>query len=261
VIAPPAADAYLVPDWPAPGGVRAAVTTRRMPGNSRPPFDAFNLGLRCGEDPGIVAANRALLVRAFGLPSAPCWLRQVHGREVVEFEAAPPDAHAGANADAEPAADAACTRTAGVVLAILAADCLPVLFCTDDGSGIAVAHAGWRGLAAGVLEAALDCLDVPAGRVLAWLGPCIGAATYEIDDAVRDAFVDRDPRTMHAFTPNRPGHWQCSLEDLARRALARAGVRRVFGGGFDTFTDARFYSYRRDGERSGRFASLIWRDA
>lgn len=262
MLPPSPPDAQIVPDWPAPPGIRAMVTTRRMPGNSRPPFDAFNLGLRSAEDTGIVAANRALLVRACGLPSAPHWLRQVHGRDVVEIDTAAAVAGFAGDTpgDREPDADAAVTHTHGVVLAVLTADCLPVLFCADDGSAIGVAHAGWRGLAAGVLEAALARLGVPAGRVLAWLGPCIGAASYEIDDAVRDAFVDVDPRTMHAFTPDRPGHWQCALEQLARRGLARAGVRHIFGGGFDTYTDTRFYSYRRDGERSGRFASLVWID-
>ena len=256
---PAPSDAQIVPDWPAPPGVRALVTTRRMPGNSRPLFDAFNLGLRSGEDEGVVSANRELLERACGLPSAPHWLRQVHGGEVVEFASAATRS-ADAQGGPEPVADAAITRARGVVLAVLTADCLPVLFCADDGSSIGIAHAGWRGLAAGVLEATLAHLDVPPGRVLAWLGPCIGAASYEIDDTVRDVFVDADPRTMHAFTPGRAGHWQCGLEELARRRLARAGVRQVSGGGFDTFTDARFYSYRRDGERSGRFASLIWKD-
>jgi YfiH family protein len=259
VSSPAPSDAQIVPDWPAPPGVRALVTTRRMPGNSRPPFDAFNLGLRSGEDVGVVSANRELLERACGLPSTPHWLRQVHGCEVVEFASAATQP-ADAPARPEPVADAAITRARGIVLAVLTADCLPVLFCADDGSSIGVAHAGWRGLAAGVLEATLARFDVPPGRVLAWLGPCIGAASYEIDDAVRDVFVDADPRTMHAFTPARAGHWQCGLEELARRRLARAGVRQVSGGGFDTFTDARFYSYRRDGECSGRFASLIWKD-
>lgn len=246
-----------MPDWPAPAGVRALVTTRRMPGNSRPPYDAFNLGLRTGEERGVVAANRALLRRAFGLPSMPRWLCQVHGREVVEFAG---DARADAPAGPEPVADAAWTRARGVVLAVLTADCLPVFLCGDDGTAVAVAHAGWRGLAAGVLEATLAHLGVPAERVLAWLGPCIGATAYEIDATVRDAFVEEDPETRGAFMPTRAGHWHCALEALARHRLARAGVRGIHGGGFDTFADPRFYSYRRDGEHSGRFASLIWRD-
>lgn len=243
------ADALLLPDWPAPTNVRAAVTTRRLPGCSRAPFDAFNLGMRCGDDAPAVAANRALLVRALDLPAAPRWLRQVHGIDVV-------DADATAAQD-EPAADAAIARE-DAVLAILTADCLPILFCVDDGSAIAAAHAGWRGLAAGVIEATLARLGVAPLRVLAWLGPAIGAASYEVGEEVRAAFVAADPLATHAFTPTRPAHWHCDLYALARQRLAAAGVARVHGGGFDTFADARFYSYRRARE-TGRFASLIWR--
>lgn len=240
----------LVPDWPAPPGVRAAVTTRRMGGHSRAPFDRMNLGARCGDEAAAVAANRATLVEALQLPSAPRWLQQVHGIDVVDADCT---VVAG-----EPCADAAVSREAGAVLAVLTADCLPLLFCTDDGRAIAVAHAGWRGLAAGVLEATLARLGGPRERVLAWIGPAIGATSYEVSEEVRAAFVDADPGAVQAFAATRPGHWCCDLETLARRRLAAAGVARVFGGGFDTFADARFYSYRRDA-RTGRFASLIWR--
>jgi hypothetical protein len=146
----------------------------------------------------------------------------------------------------------------GTVLSILTADCLPVLFCADDGSEIGAAHAGWRGLAGGVLEATLTQLHSPRERLLAWLGPCVGAASYEVGEEVRAAFVVPDAAAAGCFVPTRPGHWQCDLAALARRRLAAAGVTRIHGGGFDTFGDARFYSYRRDGARSGRFASLIW---
>lgn len=241
---------FLPPQWPVPPRVCAAVSMRDAPGVSAAPFGPCNLGARSGDDPVAVAANRAALVSALALPSAPLWLQQVHGTQVA-------DADAVAAGD-EPRADAAVTRVPGRVLAILTADCLPVLFACDDGAVVAAAHAGWRGLAAGVLEATLDALAAPPANVLAWLGPAIGAASYEVGEEVRAAFVDRDAGAAAAFAPTRPGHWRCDLEALARRRLGAAGVTRVHGGGFDTFADARFHSYRRDGVRSGRFASLVW---
>ena len=246
-------EAWLHPDWPAPAGVHAVVVTRHAPGVSRAPFGRCNLGSRSGDDPGHVAANRAGLVAALGLPSAPCWLHQVHGTTVHDADAA---------SDAvEPLADAAVTRRAGVVLAILTADCLPVLFVSRDGSVVAAAHAGWRGLAAGVLEATLGALRVPADEVLCWLGPSVGKRSYEVGEDVRAAFIADDPAVVDAFAETRRGHWNCDLAALAVRRLQRAGVASIHGGGFDTWADSRFHSYRRDGSRSGRFATLIWRDA
>ncbi len=240
--------AWIKPDWPAPPNVLSAVTTRYMDGVSVPPFETFNLGSRCGDSAAAVAANRAALVSTLDLPASPRWLRQVHGVDVIDADAM--------SLEDEPAADAAIAHGA-TVLAILSADCLPILFCADDGSGIAVAHAGWRGLAGGVIEATVARLGVPASRVLAWLGPAIGAASYEVGDEVRTAFVDVDPLAAQAFAPTRPGHWHCDLYALARQRLAAVGVARVYGGGFDTFSDTRFYSYRRERD-TGRFASLIW---
>lgn len=244
---PVAEGALIVPDWPAPANVRACVTTRWLPGHSLPPFERCNLGDRCGDVPAAVAANRAALPGLLGLPSPPHWLRQVHGTTVL-------DTAAGGN---DRDADAAVARDPGVVLAILTADCLPVLFCVDDGSAIAAAHAGWRGLAAGVLEATIASLRVPPARLTTWIGPAIGAASYEVGDEVRTAFVDGDRDGARAFAASRPGHWSCDLAALARRRLAAAGVDRVHGGGFDTFRDERFYSYRRERE-TGRFATLLW---
>ncbi|SDF95489.1 peptidoglycan editing factor PgeF [Dyella sp. 333MFSha] len=240
-------DAWIVPDWVAPSGVGAVVATRNGPGVSVGPYGRFNLGLRSGDAPEAVAANRAALLPALGLPEAPLWLRQVHGVDVADA----PGAHGE-----EPVADAAIARGPGRVLAILTADCLPVLFSSTDGETIGAAHAGWRGLAAGVLEHTVARMD--ADGVQAWLGPAIGAASYEVGEEVRAAFVDSDPGAEAAFTPTRPGHWRCDLYVLARRRLSRAGVTNVSGGGFDTFRDDRLYSYRRDGAASGRFASLIW---
>ena len=243
-------DTWILPDWPAPPQVHAAITTRQGPGISAAPFERFNLGLRSGDSADSVEANRSALQQALGLPAAPRWLRQVHGINVAELGPLP--------SPHEPQADAAVSHIPGTVLSILTADCLPVLFCADDGSEIGAAHAGWRGLATGVLEATLTQLHSPRERLLAWLGPCIGAASYEVGEEVRDAFVAADAAMTACFVPTRPGHWLCDLAALARRRLAAAGVTRIHGGGFDTFSDARFYSYRRDGARSGRFASLIW---
>ena len=248
---PIAADpaAWIAPTWPAPKSIHALTTTRQLPGNSLPPFDAFNLGLRSGEDAGIVRVNRDLLGRAFGLPSAPRWLQQVHGGRSLRLTAEV--------LDGESEADAAFTSQAGVVLAILTADCLPILVCADDGSEVAVIHAGWRGLAAGVIESCVCRLRTPPKKLLAWLGPAIGAASYEVGDEVRSALCASDDGAAEVFIATRPGHWLCDLYTLARRRLQALKIRRIHGGGFDTFSDRRFYSHRRDGS-SGRMASLIW---
>ncbi|MGN6519840.1 MAG: peptidoglycan editing factor PgeF [Dokdonella sp.] len=238
-------EGVITPDWPAPANVRACVTTRQLPGHSLPPFEHLNLGGRSGDSAQAVAANRASLLPLLGLPSAPLWLRQVHGIDVLDADAGERDRDA----------DASVTRTAGTVLAILTADCLPVLFCSADGDAVAAAHAGWRGLAAGVLEATLGRFG--GARVHAWIGPAIGARAYEVGAEVRDAFVAADAGAAAWFAPTRPGHWLCDLAALARRRLTRAGVGSVHGGGFDTFTDARFYSYRRERD-TGRFASRVW---
>lgn len=244
-------EAWLFPDWPVPPQVHAAVTTRGSPGQSQLPYARCNLGLHSGEDVTIVQANRRAVQAALQLPTAPQWLRQVHGTTVVHRVASAPGD--------EPQADAAVTTMPGTVLAILTADCLPALFCTRDGQAVAAAHAGWRGLAAGVLEATLAAMPAPAAQVLAWLGPCIGAGSYEVGAEVRDAFTAHDPAAGACFTATRPGHWLCDLAALARQRLQAAGVQAVYGGGFDTCRDPRWYSYRRDGKHSGRFASLIWR--
>jgi YfiH family protein len=246
----PMNDAWIFPDWPAPSRVHAAVTTRHGPGISHAPFERFNLGLRSGDDEQAVRSNRSALHQSLDLPSDPRWLRQVHGTVAAELGPLP--------SPEEPEADAAVSRVAGTVLAILTADCLPVLFCADDGNTIGAAHAGWRGLAAGVLEQTIEQMQRPVGRLMAWMGPCIGAVSYEVGEEVRKAFIEQDASASDAFVATRPGHWQCDLAVLARQRLMAAGITRVHGGGFDTRTDERFYSYRREGARSGRFASLIW---
>lgn len=245
-----ASDAWVFPDWPAPSRVHAAVTTRDGPGVSQPPFGRFNLGMRTGDDVNAVRSNRGALRQSLDLPSEPRWLRQVHGTVVAELGPLP-----GRD---EPEADAAVSHVPGTVLAVLTADCLPVLFCARDGSAIGVAHAGWRGLAAGVLEETVEQMQQPAAGLIAWIGPCIGAASYEVGEEVRKAFVAHDAGATAAFEATRPGHWLCDLAALARQRLQAAGVTRIHGGGFDTRADMRFYSYRREGAQSGRFASLIW---
>ncbi|HLI17345.1 MAG TPA: peptidoglycan editing factor PgeF [Rhodanobacteraceae bacterium] len=263
-------DAWIIPDWPAPPNVRAVTTTREGPESSLPSPFGFNLGTRCGDDPGTVNMNRAFLRDVLSLPSEPRWLRQVHGTVVARFsplplagEGSPREARTGEGNSSseipdEPVADAAVTHTPGVVLAIQTADCLPVLFCAGDGSEIAAAHAGWRGLSAGVLEATLAATQTPRKKMIAWLGPAIAAKSYEVGGEVRDAFMAHDVAAASAFTATRPGHWSCDLYELARQRLHAAGIERIFGGDLDTFTCPCLHSYRRGGARSGRMASLVW---
>lgn len=236
----------LRPDWPAPAGVRGAVTTRAG-GVSAGRYDSLNLATHVGDDADAVAENRRRLRAALALPSEPAWLTQVHGRDVAVLPGPLP-----------PAADAAVTRRRGAVLAVLVADCLPVLLASRDGDAVGVAHAGWRGLAAGVIEAAVRALGADPAKLLAWLGPCIGPAAFEVGPEVREAFVAADPAAAGEFAPGRAGRFQADLPALARRRLAACGVREVHGGGWCTHADAaRFYSYRRDGE-TGRMAALVW---
>ncbi len=244
---------FLFAQWPVPASVRAVATTRLAPGFSAPPYARCNLGLRSGDGRDAVVANRQAVADALALPSAPAWLNQVHGTTAVTFSGADGDA------DDEPCADAAVTRIPGVVLAVLSADCLPVLLATDDGSVVAAAHAGWRGLAAGVIESTVATMAVAPARLCAWLGPAIGPDAFEVGDEVRAVFVEADPAASDAFRAGRPGHWYCDLYALARQRLHRLGIERVAGGGLSTFDDAgRFHSHRRDGAASGRQASLIW---
>ena len=245
-------DGAIRPDWPAPGRVRAFVTTRTMRGHSKPPYQHFNLGLRSGDDEAAVRANREQLVRKLGLPSEPRWIHQVHGDRSLRITEE--------IFEREQMADASFTTQAGIVLAILTADCLPILLAADDGSEVAAIHAGWRGLSAGIVESTVRRLRARKDQLLAWLGPAIGAPSYEVGDEVRDAFVSRSSEAAHAFVATRPHHWLCDLYTLVRQRLQSVGVERIYGGGFDTFRDERFYSYRRDGQSSGRFASLIWLD-
>ncbi|HEX4895473.1 MAG TPA: peptidoglycan editing factor PgeF [Solimonas sp.] len=240
--------AVLRADWPAPPGVHALQTLRGQ-GASIGPWAGLNLGDHCGDEPACVAANRLALREGLHLPGEPGWLRQVHGTAVARLPATVP----------LPEADAAWTDRAGVVCAILTADCLPVVLAADDGSVVAAAHAGWRGLAGGVLEATVAALPVAPQRLRAWMGAAIGPAAFEVGPEVRAAFVGRDPATAVAFRPGAGDRWLADLYALARRRLMQMGVSRVDGGGECTYGAAdRWYSFRRD-RLCGRMATLIWR--
>jgi len=235
---------WLIPDWPAPAGVKACVTTRAG-GVSLAPFDSLNLGDHVDDSAEAVAENRRRLTEHFSIQ--PAWLQQVHGIAV---------AHADPSCVAT--ADASWSATPGIACAAMTADCLPALFCDRAGTRVAAAHAGWRGLAAGVLEATLDSLAVPPADVLVWLGPAIGPQAFEVGAEVREVFVQQLPESAQAFVPSRnAGRFMADIYVLARLRLAVRGVTAVYGGGFCTVTDPRFYSYRRS-PRTGRFASLVW---
>ena len=235
---------WLLPDWPAPANVRACVTTCAG-GVSPAPFASLNLGDHVGDDPAAVAANRHLLVDR--LDCHPAWLQQVHSPDVVQ-----------ADSSRVLTADASWTATPGTACSVLTADCLPALFCDRAGTRVAAAHAGWRGLAGGVLENTVAALAVAPSELLVWLGPAIGPESFEVGPEVREAFVSQHAEADRAFRPSaNAGKFMADLYALARIRLAAIGVTAVYGGGLDTFTDPRFFSYRR-ASRTGRFASLIW---
>ena len=245
---------WIVPDWPVPPGVHALVTTR-LGGVSRTPYASLNLGAHVGDDPAAVASNRARVHAALAGAGRPVWLEQVHGTRVV-------DATAAAAAGITQRADASFSTQSGVCCAVMTADCLPVLFCDDSGSVVAAAHAGWRGLLAGVLDATVTAMAVAPATLIAYLGPAIGAQAFVVGDEVRAAFVADLAASAVAFAPTaEPGKCLADIYQLARLRLAARGVVRVFGGNCCTFSDSRrFFSYRRDGQ-TGRMASLIWRTA
>lgn len=243
---------FIVPDWPAPTNVRALSTSRALDhvlAHSIGPYAGLNLGDHVGDSADAVTSNRQALQQCAGLAVAPLWLSQVHGTRVL-------------NADTEPhspaIADAAVTTQQGLAMVVMTADCLPVLFCNTQGTQVAAAHAGWRGLCDGVLEATLAHFATPS-EVLCWLGPAIGPSAFEVGDEVKAAFVAKDPQAAFAFAPSpHAGKWLADIFLLARQRLLAAGVTHIYGGGVCTVSDAtRFYSYRRDGQ-TGRQASLVW---
>ncbi len=242
---------WISPEWPAPANVGAFMTSRAG-GVSRPPYDSFNTATHVGDDPAAVAENRRLLRQ--DLPAEPLWLNQVHGAGVARFPAA-----------GVPDADASVAFQPGQVCVVQTADCLPVLFCDKAGTVVAAAHAGWRGLAGGVLEETVKAMGVAPDRILAWLGAAIGPDAFEVGEEVRESFVSRHALAGVAFRPALPGtldeaprKWMADIQALARIRLAAVGVEQVYGGGLCTFKGReRFFSYRRD-QATGRMASLIW---
>lgn len=238
---------WIEADWPAPESVVAGTTTRQG-GVSSGSYLSYNLGKHVGDDDDCVAENRRLFVSACDLPREPDWLTQVHGCAVAVSGEITPDE-----------ADAAITRNAGDVVAVLTADCLPLLLCADDGAEIAAIHGGWRGLAGGVVASTLSRMTTPRKRIMAWLGPAISKAAFEVGGEVREAFVGADPGSASCFEANEHGRWQADLYAIARRHLLAAGVEAVFGGDYCTYRDReRFFSYRRDGQ-CGRMASFVCR--
>jgi YfiH family protein len=245
----------LQPDWPAPANVHAW-SSSRLQGVSEAPYRGLNLALHVGDNANAVQHNRQHLAQVLSLPQSPLWLDQVHGHQVVNAAE-----RAGVEESERcPQADAAYSPQAGVVCVVMTADCLPLLVCNRRGDRVAAVHAGWRGLAAGVIESTLAALDEPAAELLVWLGPAIGPAAFEVGEEVRQVFIAEDAGAASAFRQNRPGHYLADIYALARRRLQAFGVRAIYGGGYCTFDDANhFYSYRRDG-KTGRQASLIWFD-
>jgi YfiH family protein len=249
-----------ISDWPLPAGVHAVCTTR-LGGVSQAPFDSFNLGDHVNDAPADVAANRRLLTQELN-SARPVFLKQVHGVEVVQLHTDTPDGTV---------ADACLTTQAGVACTIMVADCLPLLFTDRAGQVVAAAHAGWRGLAAGVIEQTVQAMCKTAAlephQLRVWLGPCIGPASFEVGPEVREVFKAHDSRAQHMFQPHphHPGKWLADLAGLARQRLQALGVASVAGNdstpAWCTVTQhSKFFSYRRDGV-TGRFAVSIWRDA
>ena len=240
------ADTIIRPDWEVANNV-FALSTSRGGGVSEGPWSSLNLGDHCGDDAAAVRENRQRLVSL--LPGEPTWLRQVHGIHVFD---------ADARSDPFPVADASVTSMPGRVLAILTADCLPVLFCTKDGSRIGAAHAGWRGLSDGVIEATVEAMDTSPDDIIAWLGPCIGQTAYEVGDDDFESFSSRSGSDLVESLRPAGDKWHLGLTAAARLVLAGLGVNHVFVDGGCTFEDeSRFFSYRRDGV-TGRMATLVW---
>lgn len=243
---------WVLPDWRAPARVRA-LSTRRSGGISHGRFASLNLATHVGDEAAAVEENRRRLRTAAGLPAQPIWLHQVHGAEVEDLDRPNP-----ASAGVLMGRDAALTRTAGRVCAILTADCVPILLADDAGSVVAAAHAGWRGLSAGVLAATVRALEVAPVRLHAWIGPCIGAAHYEVGPEVRDALLAVDARAAVAFRATPGGKFHADLALAARQQLQALGIARIHGAGECTYAyPDRYFSHRRDGQ-TGRQATLIW---
>ncbi len=238
-------DSFILPDWPAPPTVKALQTTR-LGGLSAAPYDSLNLGLHVGDDPVRVNRNRQSLAQL--LPSEPVWLEQVHGIEVANADLAA----------CRVVADASVAKQRGSVCVVMTADCLPVLLCDEEGTVVGAAHAGWKGLAAGVIEATVQQMGVAPHKLMAWLGPAIGPESFEVGAEVRAAFMAHDAKAADAFKPHGEGKFLADIYALARQRLHALGVARVHGGTLCTYCQKdKFFSYRRDGV-TGRMGTFIW---
>ena len=241
---------FIVPDWPAPANIKA-VSTTRLGGVSQQPYLGLNLGLHVGDNKEHVQRNREQLQQELRLVEPPAWLNQIHSTEVIDLNA---------SLTVVPDADGSYTQTSGIACTVMTADCLPVLLCDTGGNQVAAVHAGWRGAADGIIEAALDKFTVPSDQILAWLGPAIGPDAFEVGSEVRELFLAEQPQAELAFKPH-GDKWLADLYLLARQRLQRYGVKKIYGGEFCTFSNPDcFYSYRRDGV-TGRQASLTWIEA
>ena len=236
----------IVPGWQAPSRVKA-ISTLRQGGFSQGPYDSFNLAEHVGDDRNCVLRNRELLQQALNLPAEPGWLEQTHSTGVVVLEE-----------DANRGADAAITRLVDTVSVVMTADCLPILLSNQAGTEVAGVHAGWRGLADGVIQATLKKIQSPADELIAWIGPGISRQFFEVGDEVRNNFLDHVKDNQQYFSANRPGHWLCDLAGLASGVLSRYGITEIDRDPGCSYRDeSRFFSYRRN-TACGRMASLIW---
>ena len=238
---------WINPEWSAPPGIRAA-STLCTGGVSTGVYASWNLGTHVGDDPAHVIANRLLLKQQLALPSEPIWLNQVHGCQVIKASALASGAMA----------DASYSREVGVVCAVMTADCLPLLLCSEDGLSVAVVHCGWRGLLAGIIEQVL--INIGSGSLLAWMGPAIGPQAFVVGSEVRQLFIDKNPDHVQAFFKQSDGQWLADLYKIARTDLGTVGINQIYGGDRCTYSDSdRFFSHRRQGV-TGRMATLIWRE-
>ncbi len=286
---PPGHDSLIVPDWPAPVQVRAA-STLRTGGTSQGDYASLNLSTGVGDDAEAVTRNREILADMLDLPAEPLWLKQVHGTTVLDLDGGRPASRRSASerpafrrsalerpafrrsalersvpkrasSRQPPAADGAVTSRPGQPCVIQTADCLPILLCDISGTRVGAAHAGWRGLAGGVLESAVQRMSADPGQLLAWIGPGIGPRAYEVGAEVMDAFIAIDPSAAQCFAANARGRWQADLYGLARQRLRAAGVEAIYGGDWCTHTETkRFFSHRREAP-CGRMATVIWLEA
>ncbi|MBU0744592.1 MAG: peptidoglycan editing factor PgeF [Gammaproteobacteria bacterium] len=240
---------YIKPNWPAPKNIRAYTTTRAG-GVSKPPYDSFNLALHTGDNPQKVIANRNKLIQELNLNQEPFWLKQEHSNIAVNIET---------NSLPTPVvADSSFSCTAGNVCVVMTADCVPILVCDQNGTIVAAIHAGWKGIANGMIQSTIKMMGIDPSKLIAWLGPAIGPDAFEVSQEIYEIFSKQLSENRSAFTKH-GNKFLANIYLLATNALKDNGVSKVYGGEYCTFTQKDlFYSYRRNGEKSGRMASLIW---